>query len=109
MPWRIRLIDPHRRLVLPLGRSRDGGTLRMRCLAFHRVAPLWPDVFMRMLRLAGVPAAAETSTLVIGDDAGRVSWRVAERWTTIDVMLMKGSTRKQDLIAAAIVKAARYY
>jgi hypothetical protein len=122
VPWRIRLIDRERRVVVRLKRTREGATLRGRWIAFHTVSPVWADVFMRMLRLAGVdtsPKAARlradssvrgaSARLLVGDNGGEVSWKAGARWTTIDVALTKGSARKQELIAAAIAKAARYY
>ena len=109
MPWRIRLIDCQRRFVIALGRARDGTTLRVRWMAFHTVPPSWADVFPRMLHLAGVELAASPSKVTLRDNGGEVVWRTGSRWTTIDLLLTKGSKRKQDLIAAAIAKAARYH
>jgi len=109
VPWRIRLIDRERRVVVRLKRTRRGAILRARWIAFHTVTPRWPDVFVRMLRLAGVDALASTSGLALAANAGEIAWAPGARWTLIDLVLTKGSARKQDLIAAAIAKAARFH
>jgi hypothetical protein len=46
--------------------------------------------------------------LTIGNNLGTISWRVTASWTIIDVKLGGMSARKQDVVGAALLKAARY-
>jgi len=48
------------------------------------------------------------SGLRFGGGMGDFCWTDGRHWTTIDLQLASGSLRKRQLIAAALLKAARY-
>jgi hypothetical protein len=109
MPVRFRPWDPTRRFVCPVPTWRGAGLpLRRMWAAVHAAPPDWGTLFQRALDLMLVEASAEHDGLRIEVDAGRVAWRSRARLTLVTLELSGFSPRKRALIAATIVKAARY-
>jgi hypothetical protein len=107
MPVRFRPWDPGRRFLCPLP-ARGPSHTRWRWIALHREPPPWRDLFGRALALLGVGAVPVPGGLAIGSGAGRIAWRGSRRWSVVTLELTGFSARKRALVAAALVKVARY-
>lgn len=63
---------------------------------------------MTILSLLDIDAVAAGQSLTLAGGAGEVTWHPHWCGTTITVQLLKFSERKEKLIAAALLKAARH-
>jgi hypothetical protein len=79
-----------------------------RWLALHAAPPDWTALFTRALDLMLIEVVNRDGTIVVGERLGRVTWRGASGWTLIDVDLAGMSEKKQAVVKAALLKAARY-
>ena len=106
MSVRFRPYDPERRFVWPV--SFSGGAGEVRWLAIHMAPPDWKMLFARALDLMMIAAVGADGGLLVGDQAGRIGWRGPSSWTVIDVDLGGMNPKKQAVVKAALLKAARY-
>ena len=74
--------------------------------ALHVRPIAWADVFGPALALLGFTTAAVEGALRF--DGGSVRWTKGPFWTTIRLELPACSPKKEALLAAALLKAARY-
>jgi hypothetical protein len=93
----VRLFHRGGRFVVVLRRVEDDAGSAHRWLALHRRAPAWPDIFGKARAVLELPP-----------DRADLRWTARRHWTTIDLRLSQGSVRKRQLVAAALLKAARY-
>ena len=100
----IRLSFAESRLVFQLPQK---GTLR-RWYVLHTDKPNWSAIFARVLGLLEIEAAESAQSLTLAAGAGEVTWHSCRFGTTINMQLLRFSERKQKLVAAALLKAARY-
>jgi hypothetical protein len=117
----IRLFHRGGRLVMRSSRaSRQASTWR----ALHLRPVVWEDVFRPALALLGFTVENEDGALRFGTSpstglgtgpsttagmsTGSIRWTRGAFWTTIRVQLPACSAKKRDLLAAALLKAARY-
>jgi len=116
----IRLFHRGRRLVMRSSRaSRQVSTWR----ALHLRPVAWQDVFRPALALLGFTVETEdaalrfgtgpatelgTASTTAGMSTGSIRWTRGAFWTTIRVQLPVCSAKKGELLAAALLKAARY-
>jgi hypothetical protein len=89
---------------MPFGGSGE----RTRWWSIHAAGPDWQALFLRALDLMMIPATGRGGTIDIGSGTGRLSWRGTPRWTRIDVDLRGMNEKKQAVVKAALLKAARY-
>jgi hypothetical protein len=117
---RVRLFHRGGRLVMRAGRTGDQvSTWR----ALHLRPIAWQDVFPPALELLGFTVEAEDGALrfagastelgtgpstSLGAGSGSIRWTRGAFWTTIRLQLPACSARKGELLAAALLKAARY-
>jgi hypothetical protein len=109
---RVRLFHRGGRLVLRAGRTGDQvSTWR----ALHLRPIAWQDVFPPALELLGFRVEAVDGALrfagpstEFGTGSGSIRWTRGAFWTTIRLQLPACSARKGELLAAALLKAARY-
>ena len=107
----VRLFHRGGRLVMRSSRaSRQVSTWR----ALHVRPVAWEDVFRPALALLGFTvetrgwgACRDRSFTTLGE-TGSIRWTRGAFWTTIRVQLPVCSARKAELLAAALLKAARY-
>lgn len=104
MRTRVRLAFLGSRLVFQLPPKRN---LRRWC-ALHRGQRNWSAIFGGIFKLLEIEAAESSQQLQLADGAGKVTWNRCWCGTTINVELVKFSPRKQKLVAAALLKAARH-
>ena len=99
----VRLFHRDGRVVLRMGTpSRRVRTWR----ALHVRSIAWADVFGPALALLGFTTEAVEGGLCFDD--GSVRWTKRPFWTTIRLELPECSPKKEALLAAALLKAARY-
>jgi hypothetical protein len=107
----IRLFHRGGRLVM---RSRRASQQLSTWRALHVRPVVWEDVFRPALALLGFTVEAEDGALRFGTGpsttagTGSIRWTRGAFWTTIRVQLPVCSARKGELLAAALLKAARY-
>ena len=99
----VRLFHARSRLVIRM-RSEER---RFTWYAFHRRPVDWTLVLTPALSLVGFTAAPRVSGLSFGD-GGSIDWTRGALWTTIRLRLPPCSDRKASLLAAGLLKAARY-
>jgi hypothetical protein len=98
----VRLFHKHSRIVLRAG--RDGAVHRW-CSPRFRPCD-WQAVFFPALDLLALrPVAGDGS---VGFRIGSIHWTNSRYWSTITLRFTGGSARKRELVAAALLKAARY-
>lgn len=98
----VRLLHKHTRIVLPLG-TRDG---RRRYYALHRRSIPWASVFLPALQLVGFHPEGTVNGFRF--DGGRLEWTTTLVGTSIQLQLPECSRKKSALLAAGLLKAARY-
>jgi hypothetical protein len=100
----VRFSFPKGRLVFPVWQGESW----QRWCALHRDRPDWSAIFADVLKLIAIDTTRFPDRLQLGDGAGEVAWH--RRWcgTTIQVQLLRFSKPKRNLVAAALLKAARY-
>ena len=100
----VRLFHKGARLVLVVRRDAPGNE---RWWAICRPRHDWLTILSGPLALVGLePRVAGPSSLLCR--IGRVEWTETRRWATIDLHLNGGSATKRQLVATALLKAARY-
>ena len=109
----VRLFHRGGRLVMRSSRaSRQVSTWR----ALHVRPVAWEDVFRPALALLGFTVENADGALRFGTgpaatagvSTGSIRWTRGAFWTTIRVQLPVCSAKKAELLAAALLKAARY-
>ena len=75
--------------------------------AFHRREIGWAGLFAPALLLVGFASEQDPGGMRFGD-GGAISWTRGVLWTTIRLRLPPCSERKAALLAAGLLKAARY-
>ena len=99
----VRLFHARTRLVIRTRSGDRGFTWR----AFHRRPIDWTLVLTPALSLIGFSVAARAGGITFGD-GGSIDWTRGALWTTIRLRLPPCSDRKAALLAAGLLKAARY-
>jgi hypothetical protein len=104
MRARVRLSFPRSRLVFRLSQKHNS----WRWCALQRDQSDWSAIFSSVLQLLAIEVTEFPQRLQLHDGKGEITWH--GRWccTSIHVRLLKFSERKQKLVAAALLKAARH-
>ena len=100
----VRLFHRGGRLVMRTGRT---GNQVSTWRALHLRPIAWQDVFRPALELLGFTVETGDGVLRFGE-TGCIRWTRGAFWTTIRLQLPRCSVKKGDLLAAALLKAARY-
>ena len=79
-----------------------------RWIVFHRRRPTWTFIFSETLEMFSIQAQSEPYALRLAGDAGTISWRESRYWTTFEIRLDSFSSKKQELITGALLRATRY-
>lgn len=101
----IRLFHRGARLVLVVRRRAAGDETWW---APHVTVPRWTEILGGQLRLLGLSAEPAATAGRLTFRLGEINWITASRWSIITLQLQGGSDVKRRLIAAALLKAARY-
>jgi hypothetical protein len=68
----------------------------------------WGAILGRQLELLGLPAQPGDRGRSLSCRLGKIHWTIARRWSIIALRLDAGSETKRRLVAAALLRAARY-
>jgi hypothetical protein len=100
----VRLFHKGARLVFVVRRAAPGHERWWSpCWSPHD----WRTILHGPLALVGLDPRPDGSSSLICR-IGRVEWTHARRWARIDLRLEGGSVTKRQLVATALLKAARY-
>jgi len=104
MRARVRLWFPKSPLVFQLSHNDN----RWRWCALDCSQLDWGAIFSSVFQLLAIELTEFPERLQLHDGKGEITWH--GRWccTSIHVRLLKFSERKQKLVAAALLKAARH-
>ena len=103
---RLRFLHPGRH-IWRLWRRRDHA-LEETWIALRRVPPNWEKIFSSSLDLIWLPNKPQPGHIELSDQHGFINWHESHRVTRITLRLQGFSAAKQSLIAAALLKAARF-
>ena len=104
---RLRFLHPGRH-VWRVWRQRDDA-LEERWVSFRRVLPNWEKIFSSTLDLIWLPNTPQPGRIQLSDERGFITWH-EERWVTRITLRLEGfSAAKQSLVAATLLKAARFH
>ena len=100
----VRLFHKNARIVLVTRREPDGSRAWW---SPHRYPRDWREILQPAVDLLALQAEAGTGS-PIRFRLGAIHWTNARYWSTITLRFEAGSARKRDLVARALLKAARY-
>ena len=106
MKVRVRLFSRDARFVFVMRRHTDGVST---WVALGGKQANWAAAFLAMLELMGMPAQPGADALLLSDGAGKIVWHRQPLWTKITLSLTNMSAKKQQVVAQALLKAARYH
>lgn len=101
----VRLFHRGARLVFVVQRRAAGDEVWW---APHRAPPDWKRILEHQLRLIGLPPGPPAAGPRILTPLGEIDWKPGRRWSIMTLRLRAGSETKRRLVAAALLKAARY-
>jgi hypothetical protein len=105
---RLRVLHPGRH-VWRLWKRRGGNALEETWISLRRAPPNWEKIFGSTLDLIWLPNARQPGHIQLSDQHGFITWHESRRVTKIAVRIEGFSVRKESLIAAALLKAARFH
>ena len=105
---RLRIFHPGRRLWR-LRLRHDGETWMETWISFRLAPPNWEKIFSSTLDLIWLPNTSQPGRILLSDQHGFITWHESRWMTKIRVSLKGFSAPKKSLIAAALVKAARFH
>jgi hypothetical protein len=100
----VRLFHKGARIVLVVGR---GGAGVESWWSPHFTRADWEPILRTRLDVLALSPIAEGKA-ALACSLGRIEWTGGRYWSTISVRLERGSALKRTLVAAALLKAARY-
>ena len=105
---RLRIFHPGRH-VWRVWRKHDGDALEETWISPERVPSDWGRILGSALDLIWLENTRQPGHIALNNQYGFIQWYEGRQMTTIKVHLEKFSPRKQSLIAAALLKAARFH
>jgi hypothetical protein len=106
---KVRVIERDARRVWRWRRRQESGRLTQVWLAWHRGSVDWRTIFRESVAMLSLDAQDGACGLRLACGAGEVAWQTRPWGTWISLRLEKFSPQKQNLVAAALGKAARYH
>jgi hypothetical protein len=101
----VRLFHRGARIVLVLRRPAPGQEVWW---SPHFGTPDWAAVLGQQLRLLGISFEAAGPAQLALTPAGQIQWQAGRCWSIMRLRLDAGSETKRRLVAAAVLRAARY-
>jgi hypothetical protein len=108
MSIRIRIIDLRRTFIARVYSRDTGHRSRQIWIAIHPREHDWPAVFRNALDLLMETSKVERQQISFAEGAGQTAWHRTAFWTIIRLDMSAFSERKRRLLAAALLKSARY-
>lgn len=100
----VRLFHKGARIVLMVRRTGAGVESWW---SPHLASRDWAPILRARLALLALSPVSEGGAALVCR-LGRIEWTAGRYWSTIAVRLERGSEKKRTLVAAALLKAARY-
>ncbi len=89
--------------------TRCDDALEERWVAVRRVRPHWEKIFCSILDLIWLSHTPQPGYIQLNDERGFITWH-ERRWVTRITIRLRGfSAAKQSLVAATLLKAARFH
>jgi hypothetical protein len=104
MNARVRLSFPRNPFIFQLSQKDNS----WHWCALHHTEPNWHAIFAGVFRLLGIDFTEFPDRLQLHQGSGEVAWHSCSCCTTIRLRLLKFSERKQKVVAAALLNAARH-
>jgi hypothetical protein len=101
----VRLFHRGARLVVVVGRLAPGD---VRWWSPYATPPDWGAILGNQLALLGLPSQRGLGGMSLSCRLGEIHWTSARCWSIIALRLESGSETKRRLVAAALLRAARY-
>jgi hypothetical protein len=101
----VRLFHRGARFVFVLRRDGPG---HERWWSPHLAPPDWATILGQQLRLLGISVEVAGSGQLELMPRGQIQWKGGRRWSIMTLRLDTGSDTKRRLVAAALLRAARY-
>ena len=101
----VRLFHRGARLVFVVRRLAPGD---VRWWSPYVTPPDWGAILGHQLALLGLPSQPAADGMSLSCRLGKIHWTSARRWSIIALRLDGGSETKRRLVAAALLRAARY-
>jgi hypothetical protein len=108
MSIRIRIIDLRRTFVLRVWSRDTDLSSRQIWIAVHPRERDWVVVFCNALDLLMVTSQANRQRISFAEGAGQIAWQRTAFWTIIHLDVSAFSEKKRHVLAAALLKSARY-
>jgi hypothetical protein len=108
MSIRIRIIDLRRTFVLRIWSRDIDRSLRQIWIAIHPRERDWAVVFCSAFDLLMETAKIDRQRISFAEGAGQIAWQRTSFWTIIRLDMTAFSEKKRHLLAAALLKSARY-
>jgi hypothetical protein len=103
----LRLLHPGRH-VWRISRNWHDNGLEETWISLRRAPPDWEKIFISILDLIWLANTSQPGHIQLNDQHGFITWDESRRVTKFTVRLEGFSTAKQSLVAAALLKAARF-
>jgi|SRR5580698_880652 hypothetical protein len=108
MSIRIRIIDPRRTFIARVYSRDSDRSSRHLWIAIHPRERDWAAVFRNALDLLMEISQVQRQQVTFADGAGHIAWQRTSFWTIIRLDMSAFSKKKRRLLAAALLKSARY-
>jgi hypothetical protein len=105
---RLRIFHPGRH-VWRLWSKRSGNTLEETWISLRSVPPDWEKILASALDLIWLENTRRPGQIELNGQRGFIQWHEGRRTTRIRLRLENLSDKKQSLVAAALLKAARFH
>jgi hypothetical protein len=108
MSIRIRIIDLRRTFIARVYSRDTDRSSRQIWIAIHPRECDWAVVFRNALDLLMETSKVEQQRITFAEGAGQIAWQRTAFWTIIRLEMSAFSEQKRQLLAAALLKSARY-
>jgi hypothetical protein len=108
MSIRIRIIDLRRTFIARVQSRDTDHSSRQIWIAIHPREHDWAAVFSNALDLLMETSQVEPQQISFAEGAGHITWQRTAFWTIIRLDIRAFSEKKRHLLAAALLKSARY-
>jgi hypothetical protein len=108
MSIRIRIIDPRRTFIARVYSRDTDRSSRQIWFAIHPRERDWALVFCNALDLLMETSKVDRQRISFAEGAGQIAWQRTAFWTIIRLDMSAFSEKKRHLLAAALLKSARY-
>jgi hypothetical protein len=104
----LRIFHPGRH-VWRVRQVTEDTVLNETWLSLRQAPPDWNLIFRRALDLIWLPNASHPGRVELEDQHGSITWQERRFTTKIHVRIQGFSSPKRALVAATLLKAARFY